>query len=406
MGCVCPISKTEFVCWRSGCVMQPHFQKLCRNNPEYQSVFASGECIDKSKPVREPMPLIINKPASGVKTRRIPSRVVPASVSHTREPTEKLLGDQIESALTFVGITKERVSKFLGRECGCAERREKLNKLHSWAKQVVKKLMPGEQKEEATRYLTEIIDQPQPAEQQVMPRRDWAYGVTTVPSRRFTTLQRSLESLTRAGFERPRLFVDGTLDVDSYKTLNCPLTMRDTNVKAYGNWILSLVELYIRQPQAERYAIFQDDVIYAQNLRDYLNTIEMDNKTYLNLYTAPSNNVVKPRDFQRGFYPSNQYGRGGLALVFDNDGVRLLFHHSHIINKPKAVRNPTQSLDGAVIEVMRQSGWKEMVHAPSLTQHIGNGATSILEDPERHNRIPVSSTFAGEDYDARQLIAR
>jgi hypothetical protein len=48
-----------------------------------------------------------------------------------------MLGDLIESALTKVGITHERVERWLGRPCGCEERREKLNQIHAWAKSVI-----------------------------------------------------------------------------------------------------------------------------------------------------------------------------------------------------------------------------------------------------------------------------
>ena len=37
------------------------------------------------------------------------------------------LGDRVASALAAVGITKERVSKALGKPCGCAKRQAKLN---------------------------------------------------------------------------------------------------------------------------------------------------------------------------------------------------------------------------------------------------------------------------------------
>lgn len=47
------------------------------------------------------------------------------------------LGDHIEQALTKVGITKQRVSKWLGRDCGCAARQEKLNNLSRWAKTAI-----------------------------------------------------------------------------------------------------------------------------------------------------------------------------------------------------------------------------------------------------------------------------
>ena len=48
-------------------------------------------------------------------------------------------GDHVETALTSVGVTKERVSAWLGVEdCGCEERKEKLNSLSRWAKRVVR----------------------------------------------------------------------------------------------------------------------------------------------------------------------------------------------------------------------------------------------------------------------------
>lgn len=41
----------------------------------------------------------------------------------------KGLGDHVADGLAAVGITKERVSKVLGRDCGCKKRQELLNKL-------------------------------------------------------------------------------------------------------------------------------------------------------------------------------------------------------------------------------------------------------------------------------------
>jgi hypothetical protein len=39
------------------------------------------------------------------------------------------LGDIVAGGLSAVGITKERVSRAIGRPCGCAKRQEKLNEL-------------------------------------------------------------------------------------------------------------------------------------------------------------------------------------------------------------------------------------------------------------------------------------
>ena len=52
------------------------------------------------------------------------------------------LGDHISQALSLVGITEDRVSQWLGN-CRCLERREKLNWLGSWSKQVLKGKIEG-----------------------------------------------------------------------------------------------------------------------------------------------------------------------------------------------------------------------------------------------------------------------
>lgn len=43
----------------------------------------------------------------------------------------------VEATLKSVGITQERVSSWLGEECNCDERIQKLNQLHSWAREVI-----------------------------------------------------------------------------------------------------------------------------------------------------------------------------------------------------------------------------------------------------------------------------
>lgn len=51
------------------------------------------------------------------------------------------LGDQIAQALGRVGITEERISTWLGKPCGCARRRRKLNKLSKWARETIEETL-------------------------------------------------------------------------------------------------------------------------------------------------------------------------------------------------------------------------------------------------------------------------
>ena len=39
------------------------------------------------------------------------------------------LGDMVKAGLSAIGITEERVSKAIGKPCGCSKRAEKLNEL-------------------------------------------------------------------------------------------------------------------------------------------------------------------------------------------------------------------------------------------------------------------------------------
>lgn len=63
------------------------------------------------------------------------------------------LGDIIERALKSIGVTSERVEKWIGVPCNCAERREKLNRLLPWAYRV----LTG-RSEDAEKYLDEMIE--------------------------------------------------------------------------------------------------------------------------------------------------------------------------------------------------------------------------------------------------------
>lgn len=80
------------------------------------------------------------------------SRKPMSSTSNNKpaKPQETLLGDKIGNALKKVGITDEKVSKWLGRPCGCAGRRNKLNRLDVW----VRKVLASD--EDTKQYLEEL----------------------------------------------------------------------------------------------------------------------------------------------------------------------------------------------------------------------------------------------------------
>lgn len=249
--------------------------------------------------------------------------------------------------------------------------------------------------------------------------KGWAYGVTTVPERREDLLLRTLDSLVRAGFDRPRLFVDGlgtghdggpTAD---YRRFGLEVTTRWPLLRTAGNWSLALWELYARNPAADRYAIFQDDLLACRNLRAYLDRCaypgEGDGRTpgYLNLYTFQTNEVVI-RDQRAGTWheamclgggpTGQQTGRGAVALVFNRAAVVALLSSLHFVERPQDAQRGWRSIDGGIVTALNKAGYREYVHAPSLVQHVGLVST-MRNRPHRQ-----AETWPGEDFDALRLL--
>jgi hypothetical protein len=241
----------------------------------------------------------------------------------------------------------------------------------------------------------------------------WAYGVTTVIERLHNgLLQTTLESLKRGGFDKPRLFIDG--DNRGFERFGLEMTHRAQVIRSYGNWLLGLLELYIRDPFADRYAMFQDDFVTYVGLRGYLEQVQYPEKGYWNLYTFPHNQpdqlanrvmngtkthpTLDPNTV--GFYPACQNGKGAVALIFDNTAVKFLLSRPHMIERVQNSQRGHKAIDGGVVEAFRQEGWTEYVHNPSLVQHIGE--QSSMGNPQHLKSI----SFRGEQFDARTLLSQ
>lgn len=248
----------------------------------------------------------------------------------------------------------------------------------------------------------------------------WAYAVTTVPERRHTTLPRTLDSLATAGFDKPRLFVDGlgrSLASGRYSELvrsyedqfpHLELAVRWPNLRTHGHWFLTLHELFQRDPNAERFAVFQDDFVTYRNLRSYLERVPYPDKAYLNLYTFTATNEPIIRGKPPGWYEAGllnsppgtrwQAGRGAVALVFSNQAAQVLLSAPQMLSHATDKQRGWRKVDGAIVNAMNQAGWREYVHAPSLVQHTGQ-FSSMGSMP-----LKYAESFLGEEVDALTFL--
>ena len=220
----------------------------------------------------------------------------------------------------------------------------------------------------------------------------WCYAVTTVPSRMSTTLPRTLSSLAESGFDAPLLSVDGEQSSE-WDKFQLEMIYRGKNIKTTGHWLMTLMEMYIRHPWTERYAIFQDDFVCVKNLKQYLSSQPIPEKGYLNLLTFMDNETIIA-DTKHGWHLSHQTGRGAVALVFRNEGARTLLSHPYMMSRFLDAIRGIRVLDGGIVDAMKISGWSEYIHNPSLVQHIG---TQSSMGNKRH---PTAKSFPGSAFDA------
>jgi hypothetical protein len=248
----------------------------------------------------------------------------------------------------------------------------------------------------------------------------WAVGVTTVPSRAKDLLPQTLHSLRGGGFESPRLFVDGCEDPVGFARdllarsprFDLAVTGRWPAVKCAPNWHLSMLELFLRDPHADFFAIFQDDLICSRNLRGLIER-GIPPKAYLNLFTYPVNQQEAERQgVKQGWFKAVQRGKGAVGLVFPNAAVKVLLSSFHMINRMGGPRW-FRSVDGGIVQAMNEAGWAEHCHLPSPLQHVGVkscvdksiGSTGKEELFEEYSWPPdwQARSFRGEDFDLLSL---
>lgn len=237
----------------------------------------------------------------------------------------------------------------------------------------------------------------------------WEYGVTTHHSRIATTLPRTLESLARGGFSEPRLFVDGPIRSLPTWLRHYRLHLRETPVFAFGNWSLALYEMVTISPDCDRYMLVQDDVLMCRNVCQYLEQVPLQPKTYLNLISWRGNgpSFKEQQEGFTGFYKTPRNGKGAQALVFDREGVRDLLltgrffdHRLNLTTDSIGVRG-RKNIDGVVCDSMKDRGYAEMAHWPSLVTHLHEEPSAI----GNRRQDPVES-FPGADWDARVLLRK
>lgn len=209
----------------------------------------------------------------------------------------------------------------------------------------------------------------------------WACGIVTIPKRK-ELFDITVSQIARAGFSEPHVFTDD-------------------NLGTAGRWFLSLWELYMRNPQADLYAMFQDDFVCGLNVREYLEHTCTQENVYWNLYTHRENAPLAKSD---GWFRANQLGKGAVALVFPRKAVKALLTSEYMFDRfvpsERNMDRHRKAIDGGIVSALKKFGFEEWCHYPSLVQHTGVQST-MGNAPNQ-----TSPCFAGVEVDCLDWVNR
>jgi hypothetical protein len=228
---------------------------------------------------------------------------------------------------------------------------------------------PAGQASAAPESLFEII--PPPSRRTGPQVKRWAVGVTTAP-RQVPTLVETLASLASAGWDRPRLFVDGPVAIPE-EFAGLPRTSRDPLMGAWPNYYLSLAELLMREPRADAYLLVQDDVRFATELpiRDYLERILWpgDQAGIVSIFCCRAYTQPRP-----GWYRFNGVWRwGALAFVFSRDAAQHFLADIDVVqHRWSRDKEGLAGIDGCIGRWASYRKVPVYYPTPSLIQHIGD----------------------------------
>jgi hypothetical protein len=228
----------------------------------------------------------------------------------------------------------------------------------------------------------------------------WAVGITTAP-RLQPTLTRMLNSLREAGWEEGRIFAEpGCEPVTGFGGFTW--TRRDDTLGGWPNWYLALAELVQRQPHADTYLMLQDDVVFARNLRGYLeSTLWPSERVGLASAYCPAAYVRRTNGWHAVENRLDLYGAVTLALP--NAAARLLLGHARAINhRRRGAHEGLKHIDTMVGQWAAESHLDVFYHTPSLAQHIGD--ISVIWPDAANDGNRRAADFVGEELDATELL--
>lgn len=219
--------------------------------------------------------------------------------------------------------------------------------------------------------------------------RNWNVGITTAP-RRLPTLADSIESLKRAGWDCPHLFIDGDMDLPRSAD-SLMQSRRQPMMGAWRNYYQSVVDL-LSDCSADFILLAQDDAWWSTHLpiRKYLEELcwPVEDRFLVSLYCCASDTA--PMSCWRRYEGIWQYG--AVAMIFSRKAAEEFVRDPVVCGYGHEQKG---GIDTIIGEWANRSQIPVFVPTPSLVQHIGD--VSSLWETSRAVGMRRASRFIGDE---------
>lgn len=199
----------------------------------------------------------------------------------------------------------------------------------------------------------------------------WAVGITT-SRRKHPTIVKTVKALENAGWAAGTIFAEPESFVDCGENWN--YVHRSLKTGIFGNWMLGLYELFIRNIDADAFFMIQDDIVIAPNTRKYLeNSLWFSDEPHLISLFGP--NAID-KDPSNGWRKTSKYSGGPNSIIMSHETVQEILSSLTPLRYYGVQHQKNTSFDDlGIFSLVSEKNWSVFYPKPSIGDHIGHQST-------------------------------
>lgn len=237
---------------------------------------------------------------------------------------------------------------------------------------------------------------------------NWSVGITTAPRKQGCYLEKTLNSIIKAGWSEFSIFAEPGSFIPNHFHKN--VIQRPKNYGDWTNWATGFYELLLSNPESDYFMMVEDDAIVNKNCRKYIEQAIPQLKDFasISLYTPSIYNLKNFRGFHNGVL--NERTWSTVTVIMSKTNAINFFSDSLVQNHRFADTFglgqefwccPNTDFKNSIKDAVLgrwafQNNLPIYYHTPSLAEHIGNDSTLTNEFATKENGRK-SFDFVGED---------